>query len=84
MGVLFPKYKLIFDVFDEFVENLKQKSGFLTLISIFGLLLTVYVFLLALPSKEFCIKAVDFIRVIILVISANMFIIEFYTFKKFV
>ena len=84
MGVLFPKYKLIFDVFDEFVENLKQKSGFLTLISIFGLLLTVYVFLLILPSKEFCIKAVDFIRTMILVISANMFIIEFYTFKKFV
>jgi len=33
MGILFPKYKLIFEVFDEFVEHLKQKSGFLTLIS---------------------------------------------------
>jgi hypothetical protein len=84
MGILFPKYKLIFEVFDEFVENLKQKSGFLALISVLGLLITVYVFLLILPSKEFCIKAIDFIRVIILVIAANMFIIEFYTFKKFV
>jgi hypothetical protein len=84
MGIWFPKYKLIFEVFDEFVENLKQKSGFLALISVLGLLITVYVFLLILPSKEFCIKAIDFIRVIILVIAANMFIIEFYTFKKFV
>ncbi|AIJ05003.1 hypothetical protein JH146_0152 [Methanocaldococcus bathoardescens] len=83
IGVLFPKYKLIFEVFDEFVENLKQKSGFLTLMSVLGLLLTVYVFLLILPLKEFCIEAVDFIRTIILVITANMFIIEFYTFKKF-
>ncbi|AAB98260.1 TPA: hypothetical protein HA335_06085 [Methanocaldococcus jannaschii] len=83
MGILFPKYKLIFEVFDEFVEHLKQKSGFLTLISIFGMLLTIYVFLLILPSKEFCINAVDIIRTIMLVITANMFIIEFYTFKKF-
>ncbi|EHP85049.1 hypothetical protein [Methanotorris formicicus] len=37
--VLFPKYKLIFEVFDEFVENLQQKSGFLTLVSFFGILL---------------------------------------------
>jgi len=41
MLVLFPKYKLIFNVFDEFVEHIKQKSGFLTLVSFFGILIIV-------------------------------------------
>ncbi|XRO77266.1 hypothetical protein ACO3VM_01685 [Methanocaldococcus sp. 10A] len=84
--VLYPKYNLLFEVFDEFVENLKQKSGFLTLVSFFGLLITLEVFLHLFwinTQKDVLFNILNFLTTMGLVITLNLLILQFYTFKKF-
>ncbi|CAB3290198.1 conserved membrane protein of unknown function [Methanocaldococcus lauensis] len=84
--VLFPRYNLLFEIFDEFVENLKQKSGFLTLLSFFGFLISLEVFLHIFwinNHKDILTDIFDFLTTLGLIMTVNLLILQFYTFKKF-